>query len=69
MRDLESRERNALEEMLGKAEISFATVWCYSVVLQCGVIPAVGSPSTSLQMLFCKAQDELLQKPSGSKGT
>lgn len=29
MRDLESRERNALEEMLGKAEISFATVWCY----------------------------------------
>lgn len=39
------------------------------LLLQCGVIPAVGSPSTSLQMLFRKAQDELLQKPSGSKGT
>lgn len=29
MRDLESRERNALEEMLRTAELSFATVWCY----------------------------------------
>ena len=29
MRDLESRERKALDEMLRKAELSFAVVWCY----------------------------------------
>lgn len=29
MRDLESRERKALEEMLGRAELSSAAAWCY----------------------------------------
>lgn len=29
MRDLESRERKALEDVLRKAELSFAAVWCY----------------------------------------
>lgn len=29
LRDLESRERKALEKMLGRAELSSAAAWCY----------------------------------------
>lgn len=60
MRNLESRERNALEERLGKAEMSVATVWCY---------PSCRFPIHIPANAVYKAQEELLQKPSGSKGT
>lgn len=38
------------------------------LLLQCGVIPAVGSPSTSLQMLFTKHRKSCSRNPVDQKG-